>query len=243
MAKPEDIWIRDYRIPVKVRRHWQPTIRFSITSKHAQVILPKYFKSEAITQQVQRLRSWVKQKASEQPKILERFKQKTYEPGQFFIVRGERYTLDIQAKERKTIAAKIHQKSIQLFLPKGQAQEQLIDKIAAVISRAFAQLYLKEIESRVREINALYFKEDINKVKLKYTKSNWGSCSSKKNINLSTRLLMAPESILDYVIVHELAHLKEMNHSKKFWTIVESIMPDYKEKEAWLKTNGYKLSY
>jgi len=58
------------------------------------------------------------------------------------------------------------------------------------------------------------------------------------NINLSTRLLFAPPPVIDYVIIHELTHLIEMNHSSKFWNIVKSIMPDYKQKEKWLKKNG-----
>jgi predicted metal-dependent hydrolase len=78
---------------------------------------------------------------------------------------------------------------------------------------------------------------------LKNNQSNWGSCSSKRNINLSSRLLFAPEKVLDYVIVHELSHLKEMNHSKKFWDIVASVMPDYKKMETWLSKNGDKLKF
>ena len=57
-------------------------------------------------------------------------------------------------------------------------------------------------------------------------------------MNLSTRLLFAPKDVIDYVIIHELAHLYEMNHSKKFWNIVSQVMPNYKEKEKWLSKNG-----
>jgi len=64
------------------------------------------------------------------------------------------------------------------------------------------------------------------------------SCSSKSNINLSTRLLFAPSDVIDYVIVHELTHLIEMNHSQKFWNLVKSVMPNYKQKEKWLKEYG-----
>ena len=69
----------------------------------------------------------------------------------------------------------------------------------------------------------------------------WGSCSSKNNINLNYLLVMAPMSVIDYVIVHELVHTIHRNHSANFWKSVESIMPDYKEQKQWLKLNGYRL--
>lgn len=65
--------------------------------------------------------------------------------------------------------------------------------------------------------------------------TRWGSCSSKKTLNFSYRLVMAPKDCIDYVIVHELCHLREMNHSHRFWKHVAQIMPDYKEKEKHLK--------
>ena len=238
-----DIWIKDYRIPVRVRRHWQPTIRFSITSKHALISLPKYYNQEAFKTQLDRLHSWVRQKTTEQPELLERFRQKDYQTGQKFSVRGTEYVLYIKTEDRKTISAKIEHQKLLLKLPEEEPLIHYSDKIPQVISRVFAKRYFSEIESRVLHLNDTFFDEKVNKVKLKYTRSNWGSCSSNKNINLSTRLLMAPADVLDYVIIHELSHLKEMNHSKRFWSIVKNIMPDYKEKEAWLKTNGYKLRY
>lgn len=81
-----------------------------------------------------------------------------------------------------------------------------------------------------------------NKITIKDQKTIWGSCSSKKNINFSYRLIMAPMEVLDYVVVHELCHIVHMNHSKTYWELVKSIIPDYKEKREWLKNNGYMLS-
>lgn len=72
-------------------------------------------------------------------------------------------------------------------------------------------------------------------------KTRWGSCSSNKTLSFSWRLMLAPPRILDYVVVHELCHLTHMNHSKEFWSLVESVDPDYKEHRKWLKENGDKL--
>ena len=102
-----------------------------------------------------------------------------------------------------------------------------------------AQDYLPEIIRRVNELNNLYFRQPVRSVNLKYNHSNWGSCSSKSNLNLSTRLLFAPPDVIDYVIIHELAHLIELNHSDRFWKLVSDAMPDYRKKEKWLDANDH----
>lgn len=74
-----------------------------------------------------------------------------------------------------------------------------------------------------------------NKVSINTTKTRFGSCSSNGNLNFSCRLALYPQKAIEYVCVHELAHLKEMNHSSKFWSIVEAQLPDYKEAKKLLK--------
>ena len=74
-----------------------------------------------------------------------------------------------------------------------------------------------------------------NMVRIKNVKTIWGSCSSKKNLNFNFRLFFLPEALIDYVFVHELAHLKHMNHSKAFWSEVEKQIPDYKKRREELK--------
>ncbi len=79
------------------------------------------------------------------------------------------------------------------------------------------------------------------KFRLSSAKKRWGSCSSKGTISLSWRLIMAPPHVIDYVIVHELAHLKHFNHSSRFWSLVESILPNYSAARKWLKQEGHAL--
>ncbi len=82
-----------------------------------------------------------------------------------------------------------------------------------------------------------------NRVFIRDQRTRWGSCSSSGSLNLSFRLVMAPERMADYVVVHELAHLKFRNHSRDFWGFVESFIPDYKERQKWFRENGRMLRW
>lgn len=80
------------------------------------------------------------------------------------------------------------------------------------------------------------------RVTLREQKSRWGSCSSQGNLNFNWRLVHHPPAVIDYVIVHELAHRREMNHSRAFWSIVKQYDPAYAEHQGWLKRRGLNLS-
>ena len=96
------------------------------------------------------------------------------------------------------------------------------------------------ITNRAIEISK-NLKIPINKVSINGAKTRWGSCSIRKNLNFSWRLVLAPKQVVDYVIVHEIAHIIEMNHSDRFWGIVRKILPNYLIYKTWLKENGHLL--
>ena len=81
----------------------------------------------------------------------------------------------------------------------------------------------------------------LGKIRITSARTRWGSCSAKKTLSFTWRLVMASPDVLDYVVVHELCHLRELNHSSSFWAQVESILPEYKSQLKWLKQNGAKL--
>ena len=80
-----------------------------------------------------------------------------------------------------------------------------------------------------------------NQISIRSQKTRWGSCSSKGNLSFNCLLALVPPEVLDYVVVHELCHRKELNHSRAFWTLVENVMPDYKLHRKWLSDNGNQL--
>ncbi len=93
----------------------------------------------------------------------------------------------------------------------------------------------KLVTSRVEEVNKHYH-FDYARISVKDLKSRWGSCSTKRNLNFHYKLLFLPLDLVDYVVAHELCHLKEMNHSEKFWKLVSTVVPDYKKKRQEINT-------
>lgn len=79
------------------------------------------------------------------------------------------------------------------------------------------------------------------RITIRNQKTRWGSCSSKGNLNFNCLLMLTPPEVIDYVVVHELCHRKEMNHSKAFWSEVEKVCPNYKESVRWLKESGSQV--
>ncbi|MDD5171766.1 MAG: SprT family zinc-dependent metalloprotease [Candidatus ainarchaeum sp.] len=112
-------------------------------------------------------------------------------------------------------------------------------KISSLVRKNITKAVMPELVARVSKINQAHFQSEIRDVKVRDAITRWGSCSRDGRINLNFRLLFVPEDILDYVIVHELAHTKYRSHGKRFWELVGRVMPDHKEKRRWLRRNGW----
>lgn len=121
-----------------------------------------------------------------------------------------------------------------------QAEQSNMPKFSAEEINALADKALKYIPERVRyyaPIVGVHY----TRITIRNQKTRWGSCSSKGGLNFNCLLMLTPPEVIDYVVVHELCHRKEMNHSKAFWAEVEKVLPDYKSAKKWLKDNGGEL--
>jgi predicted metal-dependent hydrolase len=98
----------------------------------------------------------------------------------------------------------------------------------------------REIPGRVRALNdPLGF--PLGRISVRDQRTKWGACSARGNVSINWRLALAPPEILDYVIFHELCHLRELNHSREFWTLLRSLRPNCERERSWLKENGHAL--
>ena len=121
-----------------------------------------------------------------------------------------------------------------------EKKQEQFPKITPESERGFRRLAKEKIPKRV----ALFAEQvgvDYGKITIKDTKSRWGSCSYQGNLNFCWRLILAPEEVLDYIVVHELCHRLEMNHSARFWAEVKRVLPEYEKSKEWLKENGLAL--
>jgi len=236
--------VDDLDIPVKIYKERRNSIRASLGKNHAILRLPLFLSKKEEKVQIDRFYLWLKDKVLVDDRFRRRFESKDYKSGYTFELYDRSYHLSIVGSDNKNHSAKyLGNGEIRIKLAAETDPGEAEKEISALISRVIGKVYIEKITQRVHFINDTYYGKDIRTVKLKYNRSNWGSCSTSSNINLSTRLLFAPEAVQDYVIIHELAHLIEMNHSARFWDIVRRVMPNYKQAEKWLKMNGHKCDF
>lgn len=114
------------------------------------------------------------------------------------------------------------------------------ENLRPAIERHLRRLAERELPPRVFELASLH-QLTIRRVTVRNQKSRWGSCSRRGTVSLNWRLLQAPPFVRDYIILHELMHLRQMNHSDRYWREVESMCPDYRTAELWLKRNSALL--
>ncbi len=233
----------EQKVPAKIYREQRNGVRFAITKKGAILRMPLFIDASEQQRQVVLFKNWVNKQFQQKQPLRDMFAKKEYQSGETLAVGTRNYTILVNWTENKTHTARLEGRTIILSLTTSDDELHRQKAQTHLLSRTVAQDFLPEITRRVMELNHLYFQKTIRSVNLKYNLSNWGSCSTKGNINLSTRLLFAPQDVIDYVIIHELAHLVEMNHSHRFWALVENAMPDYQEKELWLKKNWQSCDF
>jgi predicted metal-dependent hydrolase len=241
---PNSITLANQVIPVKVVRERRNSFR-AATGKTGFILrLPMRLSKSEEQQAWIWFENWAKELHQAKPNALQRFLPKTYSDGALLQVGTRQYTLGIELEARTTHTAKLHpNRYIQLNLVAAASEAERNQVVGTLLSRLIGMDFLPEFSRRVQELNQVHFRKPIKSIRFKNTSSRWGSCSHSGNLNFSTRLLFAPQEVIDYVIIHELAHLVEMNHSDRFWDLVAKAMPDYVQKEKWLKKYGAELGF
>ncbi|MDI6769862.1 MAG: SprT family zinc-dependent metalloprotease [Anaerolineales bacterium] len=169
---------------------------------------------------------WIKAKQA-QAKKNSAVARKRYVAGEEFLYLGKAYPLVFVNRQKPAL---IHDSRFVLAITALPRARQLF-------VGWYKEQALRVISERV-DLYAAKYGYTCRQVKFTSARTRWGSCSPNGNLSFTWRLVMAPLAVIDYVVVHELVHLKVKNHSKNFWTQVGEIMPDYKQYIAWLKANG-----
>lgn len=205
-----------------------------ITIENGEVVIkaPWYTTRNQIQEVVESKREWIMKKLEEY-NVSPR-KAKEYEDGEKFQILGESYYLNIYYKDINNAILNVENEKIEIILPLSYAEEDNTEQIKKMIDKMYYMIAEKEVESAMEKTRKMVglAPEEYKIKKIKYA---WGTCSSRKVITINQNLMMYSRKAIEYVILHEICHLKYMNHSKKFWKMVESYMPDYKEAEKELK--------
>ena len=169
---------------------------------------------------------------------------------QYRIIRSDRKTVALQVKSGEVIVRApraMRQDEIAAFVARHEdwIRKKLVTFGEKQSGSPITEEGIRLLTDRARAVippRVAYYASlvgvDYNRVTIRHQKTKWGSCSGKKNLNFNCLLLLAPTEVMDSVIVHELCHLKHMNHSKAFYNEVLRVCPDYKKHDRWLKQNG-----
>lgn len=213
------------------------SLEISISSSLAvEVRAPSFMPHKEICDFINQKAPWILARLQEARENKAFIDQKGYTDGQEFLFLGMKYPLNIIQvnvnKPRVEFTGQIWRISIPLSMPVKQDR-----LIKSMLIRWYKSQAKELFGGRVFHFSRLMGLQPL-RVCIKTQKSLWGSCGLQhKSINLNWKLILTPISVLDYVIVHELAHLEFPNHSKRFWKKVAKYIPDYKNRQQWLKNN------
>lgn len=187
---------------------------------------PLRMSGTVIDEFVQKHSKWVEKKQIEMQSIMPKQPRK-YEAGEQFPYLGKNYSLELVKDAKGKL---VFDGSFKL----SQTEKDNAELV-------FRNWYRKQAAKLIGERVAYFAKQfglDVRSIRITSARTRWGSCSPRGTLSFSWRLLMTPPDVIDYVVVHELAHTIHHNHSKRFWNLVEKWMPDYKERRKQLKQYG-----
>ena len=187
---------------------------------------------KAIQTTIDKYRKWIAEKRNQAEERKKASPPDTFNEGDFFYFLGEKYPLVFKQDLPDDIVFD------QAFYT-APAPPVFVKKRLAAWYRKTAR---KLIAAKVA-VFAAAFELKYSEIKINSANQRWGSCTCKGALNFPWRLIMCPEPVIDYIVAHELAHLKQMNHSRHFWQTVHSMCPDYLQRQKWLTDNAHFFSH
>jgi len=201
------------------------------------VLAPRFALSHFVERFVQSQAGWIKKKLIDIEELRKKHPPKEFVSGEMFSVWGQEYPLHV-VSDAAAVSSRCEwvDGRLQIRLKESDGLQ-----ARGAVKDLLCEWYARQTEGQLKEsVPALASAMGVSarQVKVAEQRKRWGSCSRTGNLRFNWRLSMMPRPILDYVIIHELAHIKAHNHSKAFWDIVRLALPDFKERRTWLRKNG-----
>jgi len=207
-----------------------------ISSTHLEVTAPNRFPKTNIEDIIYKKSSWIMKQLLHRAAINENPINKSIRHGAPLLYQGKSYNLVFTTTESN--ACTIHLQDNQMIISMPRISPEQITSYV----ESFLKLWYREMASNILTDRTALWATKINvkpqRITIKEQKTRWGSCSSKGNINYNWRIVMAPPEVIDYLVIHELCHLRVPNHSALFWQEVYTFSPKFKQHRTWLKHNG-----
>ncbi len=230
--------ISNNEVPIKViRTDRRKTATIKIVEGDVHVIVPQHLSQKRIEELIQRKANWIRQKLHQQASI-QPVRPKEYITGEAFSYLDKNYRLKLT--EGDTMGVKLKGGRFMLEVPKALHGDARAVYAKDQLARWYRNHALRRFRAKSERYSVMLGSTP-KSISVKYFKARWGSCSIHGDITFNWRIIMAPHRIVNYVVVHELAHLKHHDHAPKFWRSVASVIPDYRECREWLKLNGSRL--
>ena len=205
-------------------------------NKNILVKAPLGLPDEEVMDVVKKKSKWITGKLFEMREMENRRYHREYVNGESFTYMGRSYSL--QLVDDKTVKKPV----VKLY--RGKLYVNTPTRNEEVIHKAIIKWYQDKAKEKIPERVAYYekfFVEKRGRIEIKDQKKRWASCTKEGTLTFNWKGIIAPANILDYIIVHEMCHLRYMNHSKEFWEMLGRVLPDYESRKEWLMNNGIKL--
>lgn len=235
MSEPCNDLEFDYRV---VRSSKRKHACIKVENCQVFVVVPKSTHEERIQQLIKQKTRWIKEKLNVQASIPP-IKPKEYVSGETFTYLGRNYRLKVI--NRKPEPVKLNKGRFVVQVLVDISEERRTRRIQDKLTLWYKEHALQRLSEKTVRYAGIVGVQP-KSVGIKSFKSRWGSCSISGNVQYNWRIIIAPHRIVDYVVVHELCHMIHHNHSDKFWRLVETVLPEYRQDKEWLKLNGRLLT-
>ncbi len=226
-----------FGLKVEVLRSRRKTSVLYIIGDELQIRVPNRVRDRQIVEILEKKERWIRNKAI-QLQSQPIFKEREFISGESFALFGK--NLNLKVLEGGRVGTKLDGDNLLTTVRASEIGEVRKFRIKTYIEKWYIQEAYKRLEDKVIKYSGI-IRVSPREIKVKNYKSRWGSCDKKGRLTFNWHLIKAPHSIVDYVVIHELCHMVQSNHSPKFWHEVEKYDPSYKEHKKWLKENGNLL--
>jgi len=223
-------------LDIELVRSRRKTLSIEIGNQSIKARAPLRMSEKSIMEFLHSKHDWIKKHSQGRPAPLDDI---SLVDGAKLFIQNQPYILKVINNQR----GKIELDGMRIILPIIQSNRPLADSIKDKLIRWYKETALLALEQRIAYYAPLMglSSSDISGIKVREYKRRWGCCDHTHKLSFNWRIIMAPAEVLDYVVIHELAHCHEFNHSKRFWQIVATQMPNWQEKQDWLQKNGVYL--